>query len=65
MDEQPAGSTRVELAMYGVAAIGLIGLGILLTTPILNWICGPAFVVAVVTLGSRAVERRAARRRRP
>jgi 4-hydroxybenzoate polyprenyltransferase len=63
MEERPSGSSRVELAMYGVAVLGLIGFGILLTTPILNWICGPAFVVAVVTLGTPRVERLLARRR--
>ena len=57
-------SDRIELVMYGVAAAALIGLGAWLRTPILNWISGPAIVVAVVTLGTPAVER-ALRRRRP
>ncbi|MFL6139197.1 MAG: hypothetical protein ACJ74O_15540 [Frankiaceae bacterium] len=55
---------RIELVMYAVAAAGLIGLGAWLRTPILNWISGPAFVVAVVALGTPAVER-LLRRRRP
>ena len=42
-----------EALAYAVAAVGLVGLGILLRTPILNWISGPAFVVVVVTLIAR------------
>lgn len=44
---------RGDLALYALAAALLIGLGILLTTPVLNWIAGPALVVAVVTLTPR------------
>ena len=58
MDEpERADSPRLEWALYVVAALGLIGLGVWLTTPILNWIVGPAFVVTVVTLGTPAAER--------
>ena len=39
-----------DVAVYAVAAGSLIGLGVWLTTPILNWIVGPAWVVTVVSL---------------
>jgi hypothetical protein len=42
-------------------AILLVG-GSTLRTPILNWICGPAIVVASVVLVGRITDRRAARR---
>jgi hypothetical protein len=43
---------RIEVGVYVFAALALIVLGIFLTSKILNWIVGPAFVVAVVTLGT-------------
>ena len=58
------GGHRTELAMYAVAAALLIGLGAWLRTPVLNWISGPALVVAVVTLGTPAVQRLRGRARR-
>jgi membrane-bound metal-dependent hydrolase YbcI (DUF457 family) len=39
-----------DVGIYAVASLSLIGLGVWLTTPILNWIVGPAWVVAVVSL---------------
>ena len=50
-DRDSANDDRRDFPLYVVAAVGLLVFGTLLRTPILNWICGPAFVVAVVTLG--------------
>jgi hypothetical protein len=41
-------SAREEAAMYLIVATALIVLGALVLTPLLNWICGPAFVVGGV-----------------
>ncbi len=46
-----------DVGIYAVAAVSLIGLGIWLTTPILNWIVGPAWVVTVVSLLTPQVRR--------
>jgi hypothetical protein len=43
---------RIEVGVYLFAAITLIVLGVFLTSKILNWIVGPAYVIAVVTLGT-------------
>ena len=43
---------RIEVGVYLFAAVALIVLGVFLTSKILNWIVGPAFVVAVVTIGT-------------
>ena len=51
-----------DLGVYVFAWGSLICLGVWLTTPILNWIVGPAFVVAVVTLLTPWVHRRQANR---
>jgi hypothetical protein len=40
------------------------GAGIAFTTPVLNWICGPALIVATVVLVGRLQDRYAARRTR-
>jgi hypothetical protein len=47
-----------DAVAYGVAAVALIVLGALLRTPILNFLCGPAFVIAVVTLLAPRIGRR-------
>lgn len=49
---------------YTVAMVLFIGGGILLTTPVLNWICGPALIVASVVVVGRVQDRLAARRAR-
>lgn len=41
---------RIEVGVYLFTAVALIVLGIFLTSKILNWIVGPAFVVAMVTI---------------
>ena len=41
---------RIEVWVYLFTAAALIVLGIFLTSKILNWIVGPAFVVAMVTI---------------
>ena len=41
---------RIEVGVYLFTAVALIVLGIFLTSKILNWIVGPAFVVAMVTM---------------
>ncbi len=43
---------RVEVGVYVFAALSLILLGVFLTSKILNWIVGPAYVVVVVCLGT-------------
>lgn len=45
MDER-----RAELISYGVACFILVVGGAIFRTPILNWISGPAIVIATVTL---------------
>jgi len=54
---EPEPEPRTDLIAYGVAVVGLIVLGVFVRTPILNWIIGPAFVVAVVTLLGPRLER--------
>jgi hypothetical protein len=49
---------------YTIAAILFIGGGIAFTTPVLNWICGPALIVATVVAVGRIQDRLAARHRR-
>lgn len=46
-----------DVGVYLVASLSLIGLGVWLTTPILNWIVGPAYVVVVVRLLTPRVRR--------
>jgi hypothetical protein len=41
---------RIEVVVYIFTACALIVLGVFLTSRILNWIVGPAFVVAMVTI---------------
>jgi hypothetical protein len=46
-----------DLAIYVFTWLSLIALGAWLTTPILNWIVGPAYVVTVVSLLTPRVRR--------
>jgi membrane-bound metal-dependent hydrolase YbcI (DUF457 family) len=48
---------RADLAIYVFTWLSLIALGAWLTTPILNWIVGPAYVVTVVSLVTPRVRR--------
>jgi hypothetical protein len=48
---------RADLAIYVFTWLSLIALGVWLTTPILNWIVGPAYVVTVVSLLTPRVRR--------
>lgn len=41
---------KAELISYGVACIVLVVGGAIVRTPILNWINGPAIVIATVCL---------------
>ncbi|MDQ6909635.1 MAG: hypothetical protein M3Z84_02440 [Actinomycetota bacterium] len=41
---------KAELISYGVACVILVVGGAIFRTPILNWIIGPAIVIATVTL---------------
>lgn len=43
---------RIEVGVYVFAAVSLVVLGIFLTSKILNWIVGPAYVVVVVCFGT-------------
>jgi hypothetical protein len=56
IDEAAALTPREEAVMYAVVAVALIVLGAVVGTPLLNWICGPAFVVGGVS-GLAAVHR--------
>ena len=49
---------RAERIAYAVAIVGLIGIGVFVRTPILNWIVGPAFVVTVVVVLTPLLSRR-------
>lgn len=55
--------TREEIAIYLAAAASLILLGIFLRSALLNWIVGPAYVVTVVVVATRWLERRKSRER--
>ena len=48
--EQTGASRKAEVCAYVFAVVTLIGFGIIVRTPILNFICGPAWVIACVTL---------------
>ena len=51
MEAEQAGSTRkAEVLAYVFAIVTLIGFGVVVRTPILNFICGPAWVIACVSL---------------
>ena len=51
MQADSAGSSRkAELYAYVFAIVTLIGFGAVVRTPILNFVCGPAWVIACVTL---------------
>ena len=50
MQAQHPGSRKAELLAYAFAVVTLIGFGVVVRTPILNFICGPAWVIACVTL---------------
>ena len=52
-----------ELAAYLVTALLLIVIGAIVRTPLLNWICGPAFVIVMVCLLTPLFRRRADRRK--
>lgn len=48
--EDPYAEPRGEYLAYGVAIAILVGFGMLLRTPILNWISGPSIVIATVSI---------------
>ncbi len=43
-------SRKAEACAYVFAVVTLIGFGVVVRTPILNFVCGPAWVIACVTL---------------
>lgn len=45
-----ARARRIELAVYGVAAVSYIVTGFFARSAVLNWIVGPAWFIAWVTL---------------
>jgi hypothetical protein len=53
---------RADAVAYALTALTLIGLGILLTTIVLNWIVGPTLAV-VLAVGYTSLCRRIAARR--
>jgi hypothetical protein len=53
---------KAEMISYAVACLILVVGGAVVRTPILNWINGPAIVIATVTLLTPALVRRAKRR---
>jgi hypothetical protein len=48
--EQTGSSHKAEVLAYAFAIVTLIGFGVIVRTPILNFICGPAWVIACVSL---------------
>jgi hypothetical protein len=62
-DNRTALEKRHERIAYLVAAVILIVGGATLRTPILNWICGPAIVVACVAYIPPLLARRSKRAR--
>jgi protein-S-isoprenylcysteine O-methyltransferase Ste14 len=54
--------TRADAVAYAVAVVILVVGGAVFRTPILNWLSGPAIVVAVVALLGGFLARREARR---
>jgi hypothetical protein len=48
--EQTDSSRKAEVLAYAFAIVTLIGFGVIVRTPILNFICGPAWVIACVSL---------------
>lgn len=47
----PTGASRkAEVCAYAFAVVTLIAIGSVIRTPILNFLCGPAWVIACVTL---------------
>ena len=52
---------RSDLPGYIVAVVILVGAGSVLRTPILNWISGPAIVIASVVLVGQLSDRRTAK----
>jgi hypothetical protein len=53
---------RADLVAYALTALTLIGLGILLTTIVLNWIIGPTLAVVLAISWTSLCRRVAARR---
>jgi protein-S-isoprenylcysteine O-methyltransferase Ste14 len=62
VDEAAELSPREEAAIYAVVALALVVLGAVVRTPLLNWICGPAFVVGGVAALASVQRWRKARR---
>lgn len=54
----------IDLAVYVVAALTLVGLGMWLTSWVLNWIVGPALIVAIVVTLTPIAHRLSGRRTR-
>ena len=48
--ENSGASRKAEVCAYVFAIVTLIGFGVVVRTPILNFICGPAWVIACVSL---------------
>lgn len=48
--EQTGSSRKAEVYAYVFAIVTLIGFGAVVRTPILNFVCGPAWVIACVSL---------------
>lgn len=48
--EQAGSSPKAEVLAYVFAIVTLVGFGLVVRTPILNFICGPAWVIACVTV---------------
>jgi hypothetical protein len=57
-----APNRTAELLAYAFAVVTLIVLGAVFRTPILNFLCGPAYVIAVVTLLTPQLEKVVGRR---
>jgi hypothetical protein len=62
---ESAAGRKAEICAYAFAIVTLIGIGAVIRTPILNFLCGPAWVIACVTLLTPQFEKLFARGARP
>jgi hypothetical protein len=54
---KPAGEPRRHLALYAVAALSYILVGVV-EKSLLNWVVGPVWLLVVLALGLRLTSRR-------
>ena len=59
VDPEVQKARRIEFGVYLFTAVTLVVLGVFLTSKILNWIVGPAYVIVMVSYVTPFVLRRA------